>query len=90
MRQKPFVRHASGWLDSHIVCALSDSERHLGHIVFERNYWKAFDATHLDEPRTGFLYLGTFKAADAAKAAVESSVASSRTPITRTAGMGPS
>jgi hypothetical protein len=69
------------------VCALSDSERHLGHILFDRNHWKAFDATHLDEPRTGFRYLGTFKTVVSAKAAVEESVAALRAPIARSAGM---
>jgi hypothetical protein len=86
MRQKPFLSHPSGWLNTNKVCALSDSERHLGHVVFDRNLWKAFDATHLDEPRTGFLCLGTFTTVDSAKAAVEGSVASSRTPVTRAAG----
>jgi hypothetical protein len=74
------------WRDSRAVCALSDSDRHLGHIVFNRSHWNAFDATHLDESRTGFRYLGAFQTAHSAKAAVEASVAPAET-VSHVSGM---
>jgi hypothetical protein len=65
-----------GWCDSNNVCALSDGDRHLGHVVLTARKWNAFDATHLDDKRKGFRYLGTFTSLNHAKAAVENSVAS--------------
>jgi hypothetical protein len=75
MREKIYVRDVSGWRDSGAICALSDSDRHLGHIVLTRNRWNAFDATHLDEHRAGFRYLGVYRTQAEAKAAVEASAA---------------
>jgi hypothetical protein len=66
---------AAGWRDSENVCALSDGDRHLGHILRSGGQWKAFDATHLNRRRTGFLALGIFTDRQLAKAAVESSCA---------------
>jgi hypothetical protein len=64
-----------GWRDSRHVCALSDGDRHLGHIVLIAGQWCAFDATHLDDKRSGFRDLGTFPSVAVAKAAVEGSCA---------------
>jgi hypothetical protein len=75
MREKSVPNKASGWFDSSAVCALSDSDRHLGHVVFDKKKWNAFDATHLNAARDGFKYLGAYPTAAAAKAAVEASVA---------------
>jgi hypothetical protein len=63
------------WRDSTDVCALSDGERHLGHIVLIGMNWNAFDAVHLNDNRNGFKYLGTFPSIAAAKAVVEVSIA---------------
>lgn len=64
-----------GWRDSRHVCALSDGDRHLGHIVLNAGQWNAFDATHLDDKRSGFRDLGSFASIIGAKAAVEGSCA---------------
>jgi hypothetical protein len=85
MREKVYVRDISGWWDSEAICALSDSDRHLGHIVLTRNRWNAFDATHLDEARAGFRYLGAYRTQAEAKAAVEASAAE---PKRKTAAAG--
>jgi hypothetical protein len=75
MRRKQIVRDRTpGWRDSNNVCALSDGDRHLGHIVLKAGQWNAFDATHLNENRSGFRYLGTFPSLNLAKTAVEASV----------------
>jgi hypothetical protein len=63
------------WHDSGLVCAFSDRDRHLGHIVLKRRQWYAFDATHLNDAGDGFRYLGAFSSIHVAKAAVESSCA---------------
>jgi hypothetical protein len=75
MREKIARNRASGWFDSSAVCALSDTDRHLGHVVFNKRHWEAFDATHLNASRDGFKYLGLYPTAEAAKAAVEASIA---------------
>src|SRR5580658_5823720 len=76
MRTKQIVRDKTpGWSCSNNVCALSDGDRHLGHVVLKARQWNAFDATHLDEKRNGFRYLGTFPSLNLAKAAVELSIA---------------
>jgi hypothetical protein len=77
MRRKQIVRDRTpGWRDSNNVCALSDGDRHLGHVVLKAREWNAFDATHLDDKRNGFRYLGTFTSLNHAKAAVDNSVGS--------------
>jgi hypothetical protein len=65
----------AGWRDSRNVCALSDGDRHLGHIVLKAGQWYSFDATHLNESSNGFRHLGTYHSIDVAKAAVEGSCA---------------
>jgi hypothetical protein len=67
-----------GWVHSSSICTLSDGERHLGHAIFNTRYWNAFDATQLNDARTGFKYLGAFQSLIAAKGAVENSVAFDR------------
>jgi hypothetical protein len=62
------------WQIAYRVMALCDGERHCGHIAEEGGIWIAFDATHLSAEGTGFLELGAFSSAAAAKAAVEDSV----------------
>jgi hypothetical protein len=63
------------WRISQYICAFHDSERHLGHVV-KVDKWCAFDATHLNPQNDGIRYLGDFCDLEAAKAAVEASVAS--------------
>jgi hypothetical protein len=65
------------WRVSPGLCAFHDGERHLGHIE-KTDRWHAFDATHLNLRQDGILYLGDFPDVEAAKAAVETSVASPR------------
>jgi hypothetical protein len=74
MHRKQIVQDRTpGWRDSRHVCALTDGERHLGHIILKAGKWVSFDATHLDDARTGFRHLGTFHSLQVAKAAVECS-----------------
>jgi hypothetical protein len=74
MYRKAIVRDSTpGWRDSRNVCALSDGDRHLGHIVLKDGQWYCFDATHLNDARNGFKQLGAFPSIHVAKAAVESS-----------------
>jgi hypothetical protein len=80
------VRNSNcGWRDSEFVCALADTDRHLGHLVKTKK-WHAYDATHSNEASTGFKYLGAFVNVAAAKQAVDSSVAATlkATPSSRT------
>jgi hypothetical protein len=89
MRKKEVVRdRTAGWRDSNNVCALSDGDRHLGHVVLKARQWNAFDATHLDDKRDGFRFLGTFPKVNLAKAAVEESIASSSKEEVLKAGAG--
>jgi len=62
------------WRDSDFVCALADTERHLGHLI-KTEKWHAYDATHSNEALNGVKYVGAFVDLAAAKQAVESSVA---------------
>jgi hypothetical protein len=62
------------WRDSDFVCALADSDRHLGHLIMTGE-WHAYDATHLDEASKAFTYLGAFDDVAVAKRVVESCVA---------------
>lgn len=59
--------------------ALLDDDRHLGHVFKAGRRWEAWDATRPDPALSGFLFLGRFPSADAAKQAVEKSVLSTRT-----------
>ena len=63
------------WRHSRTVCALSDRDRHLGHVVFTGGQWHAYDATHLNDDRDGYKDLGVYRDVAVAKAAVEASVA---------------
>ena len=69
-----FIEHEHttdrAWKSSEHICALSDNERHLGHIVKTRD-WHAYDATHFDAASSGFKYLGQFSERAAAMEAVE-------------------
>jgi hypothetical protein len=59
------------WRHSDHICALSDGERHVGHIVKIGGRWHAFDAMHSNRAGDGFLSLGTFASEFPAKSAVE-------------------
>jgi hypothetical protein len=58
------------WRSSEYICALSDGDRHLGHVV-ENMGWHAYDAIHPAGTEGGFRYLGVFEDVTAAKGAVE-------------------
>jgi hypothetical protein len=62
------------WYESASVCALADSERHLGHAAKVGKHWIAYDAIHLNPSNDGFRVIGTFETIAAAKEAIESSV----------------
>jgi hypothetical protein len=62
---------ALAWRISRNICALSDGERHIGHIVKIGGRWHAYDAMHTNETADGFCNLGTFAALESAKAALE-------------------
>ncbi len=64
---------APRWSDSPSICSLTDTERHLGHIVNAGRYWIAFDATRFNGAHSGFAPLGTFPEIASAKRAVEQS-----------------
>jgi hypothetical protein len=59
------------WRIGDDVCALADSERHLGHILRIESQWIAFDGTRLSECGVGFQVIGTFPDMKSAKIAVE-------------------
>jgi hypothetical protein len=61
------------WRNSEYVCAFSDDERHLGHVI-RTGQWNAYDATRPDEASGGFKYLGAFVDLATAIQAVEQSV----------------
>jgi hypothetical protein len=65
------------WRNSDFICALADSDRHLGHLV-KVGEWHAYDATQPNDASIGFKYLGAFVDLAAARQAVESSVAGAR------------
>ena len=62
------------WRHTKTVCALSDSERHLGHIYKIAGKWHAYDATRLNEEGNSFLLLGQYPSLEAAQEAIERSV----------------
>lgn len=65
------------WLDSDVVCALADSDRHLGHLIRRETgekQWYAYDATHVDEASSTFKCLGAFPDLASAKRIVELAV----------------
>jgi hypothetical protein len=59
------------WRHSTHICALSDGERHVGHIVKIGGRWHAFDAMHSNDRGDGFRSLGSFASETSAKSAVE-------------------
>ncbi len=59
------------WRIGEDVCALADSERHLGHILKVESQWIAFDGTRLSDCGVGFQVIGTFPDMKSAKIAVE-------------------
>jgi hypothetical protein len=64
---------ALAWRISGHICALSDGERHVGHIVKISGRWHAYDAMHSNETGDGFRSLGTFVSLEPAKGAVAQS-----------------
>jgi hypothetical protein len=59
------------WQIGDDVCALADSERHLGHILKAESQWIAYDGTCLGENGIGFRLIGIFPDIKSAKVAVE-------------------
>ena len=78
MMERQYDAGAPAWRISEHICALSDSERHLGHIVKIGARWHAYDATRSSETGDGFLCLGTFVSMDSAKHAIEQSCGRNR------------
>lgn len=72
-REPVEVREDSGpgWRESADVCALADSERHLGHAVRAGKVWIAYDGMHINPAGDGFRVIGTFETMAAAKQAIE-------------------
>jgi hypothetical protein len=64
---------ALAWRTSSHICALSDGERHVGHVVRIGGRWHAYDAMHPNETGDGFRSLGTYVSPESAKGAVEQS-----------------
>jgi hypothetical protein len=62
------------WYESAGVCALADTERHLGHAIQDEDGWVAYNATHLNGRSDGFLVVGQFESLTVAKLAIEASV----------------
>ena len=65
------MQTSAAWRNATNVCAFSDNERHLGHIVRAGEGWLAFDATHANEQGSWFRSLGYFPAITMAKEAVQ-------------------
>ena len=59
------------WRYSPHICALSDGERHVGHIVKIGGRWHAFDAMHSNDNGDGFRTLGTYASEGPARDVVE-------------------
>jgi len=72
------------WFVSDQVCALSDPERHLAHIVRIGEQWFAFDATRPNREGTGFAFLGSFVRRMTAMEAAESATLQLAGPIAMT------
>ena len=69
------------WRNSDHICALSDGERHVGHIVKIGGRWHAFDAMHSNEKGDGFRSLGTFASVGPAREAVEQGYLATPLPL---------
>ncbi len=63
------------WLDSVRICAYSDDDRHLGHVVRIGEGWMAYDATHVNTQGNAFRPIGFFLTVDNAKEAVQRAIA---------------
>ena len=79
------LRNEPVWHRSGDICAVSDGDRHLGHIV-RTDAWEAYDATKLNGNGTGFKYLGQFERSVDAELAVNKSLTMSARPKTLRAG----
>lgn len=62
------------WRNTRTVCALTDDERHLGHIYKVGGQWHAYDATRLNPEGNSFRLLGIYPSLVAAKDAIEHSL----------------
>jgi len=62
------------WRESVDICALSDSERHLGHAMRVDKHWIAYDGIHFNPSNDGFRIIGSFDTIAAAKDAIENAV----------------
>jgi hypothetical protein len=58
------------WRELADVCALADSERHLGHAIRAGERWIAYDAIHFNPTKDGFRIIGTFATIDDARQAI--------------------
>jgi len=74
------------WLVSAHTCAVSDAERHLGHIFECGGKWIAFNATQPNRQKNGPRQLGPFKSFEDARASLEVSLGIARTPTVKSAG----
>lgn len=63
----------ASWQDSEVICALADTDRHLGHLI-KRERWYAYDATRADETAHNFKCLGAFADLASAKQMLELAV----------------
>jgi hypothetical protein len=70
-RNAPQEPATLAWRHSVHICALSDGERHVGHIVKIGGRWHAFDAMHSNENGDGFCSLGNYSSEGPAKNSVE-------------------
>ena len=70
----PKVTVMPTWYIGIDVCALADSERHMGHAILVEGYWRAYDAVHPNASHNGFLALGSFRNIAGALDAIENSV----------------
>jgi hypothetical protein len=78
MLEQARVNRQPKWRTSSDVCAFTDGERHLGHVVRTDGLWWAFDATSMDDERKSFRLLGSFCSFGAAKETVEQAISPSR------------
>lgn len=69
------------WYVCENVCALSDPERHLAHVVRLQTRWFVFDATHLNIERLGCRYIGSFVRRQTAMEVAETEVLGYRAPV---------
>jgi hypothetical protein len=71
MPEETLPHNVGTWRISEKVCALADSERHLGHILKFGSQWLACDATRVGESGSGLWIIGIFPDIASAKSAVE-------------------